>query len=300
MLIYDDLFGHHDKVKTALERIKMYNPLDLGFDKPYYVCYSGGKDSDCIRILMELSGLPFDLVHNHTTMDAPETVRYIRSIPRIQIDYPDTTIHRLIVKKHIPPTRIMRYCCSELKERGGVDRFVVTGVRWSESVKRRNRGIVEVQHRNISERLILNNDNDEDRRLFEHCQLKGKRVLNPIIDWSDDDVWEFLHYYGCESNPLYQCGYKRIGCVGCPISYHRKSEFELYPKFKEAYICTFDRMLQSDFYKVNKPSWNCGEEVFDWWVSDKKKKAVIDESQLTLDEMEQITDFANYIIEKRG
>lgn len=283
MLIYDDLFGHHDKVATAIQRIKMYNPLELGFDKPYYVCYSGGKDSDCIRILMELSGLPFDLVHNHTTMDAPETVRYIRSIPNIQIDYPDTTIHRLIVKKHVPPTRIMRYCCSELKERGGVDRFVVTGVRWSESVKRRSRGIVEVQQRNISERLILNNDNDEDRRLFEHCQLKGKRVLNPIIDWSDDDVWEFLHYYGCESNPLYQCGYKRIGCVGCPNDTKRKEAFETYPKFKEAYIRTFDRMLQSDFYKIKKPTWNSGEEVFAWWVSDKQKKIEIDENQITFE-----------------
>lgn len=236
MLIYDDLLGHHDKVATAIQRIKLYNPLELGFDKPYYVCYSGGKDSDCIRILMELSGLPFDLVHNHTTMDAPETVLYIRSIPNIQIDYPDTTIHRLIVKKHVPPTRIMRYCCSELKERGGVDRFVVTGVRWSESVKRQSRGIVEIQQSNISNRLTLNNDNDEDRRFFEHCYLKGKRVLNPIIDWSDDDVWEFLHYYDCESNPLYQCGYKRIGCVGCPNDTKRKEAFERYPKFKENYI----------------------------------------------------------------
>lgn len=282
MLIYDDLLGHHDKVATAIQRIKMYNPLELGFDKPYYVCYSGGKDSDCIRILMELSGLPFDLVHNHTTMDAPETVRYILSIPNVQIDYPEVSIHSLIRKNHTPPTRIMRYCCAELKERCGVDRFVVTGVRWSESVKRRKqRGIVEVQHRNISERLILNNDNDEDRRFFEHCQLKGKHVLNPIIDWSNDDVWEFLHYYGCESNPLYQCGYKRIGCVGCPNDTKRKEAFERYPGFKNMYIHTFDRMLQDDYYKINKPTWNSGEEVFDWWISDKQKKIEIDENQLT-------------------
>ena len=75
-----------------------------------------------------------------------------------------------------------------------------------------------------------------------------------IIDWSDNDVWEFLHYYGCNSNPLYQCGYSRIGCVGCPNSYKRKQEFERYPKFTENYIKTFDRMLQHDFYKTkNRP-----------------------------------------------
>lgn len=286
MLIYDDLFGHHSKVDEAIERIRSYNPLEFGFAEPYYVCYSGGKDSDCIRILMELSGVPYDLVHNHTTMDAPETVYYIRSIPNVKIEYPDTTIHKLIVKKHMPPTRIVRYCCSELKERGGVDRFVVTGVRWSESVKRRSRGLVEVQQADIKNTLYLNNDNDENRRLLENCTLKGKRVLNPIIDWSDDDVWEFLRYYGCASNPLYQCGYSRIGCVGCPMSYRRKQDFERYPKFKENYIKTFDRMLQSDFYKLKKPSWNCGEEVFDWWVSDSRSKIFSDPMQLSFDDVE--------------
>lgn len=186
----------------------------------------------------------------------------------------------------MPPTRIVRYCCSELKERGGVDRFVVTGVRWSESVKRRSRGLVEVQQADKKNTLYLNNDNDENRRLLENCTLKGKRVLNPIIDWSDDDVWEFLKYYGCSSNPLYQCGYHRIGCVGCPMSYKRKSEFERYPKFKENYIKTFDRMLQSDFYKTKKASWSCGEEVFDWWVSDSRSKIFSDPMQLSFDDVD--------------
>lgn len=286
-LIYEDLFGHHNKVDTSLERIRTYNPLELGFDKPYYVAYSGGKDSDCLRILMELSGLPYDLVHNHTTMDAPETVYYIRSIPNIQIDYPETSIHRLIVKRHMPPTWLVRYCCAELKERGGIDRFVVTGVRWSESLKRRSRGLLEIQQKNISERLTLNNDNDENRQLFENCKLHGKRVLNPIIDWTDEDVWEFLNYYGCKSNPLYECGYKRIGCVGCPMSYKRISQFERYFKFKENYIKTFDRMLQHEFYYINTPSWNSCEEVFDWWVSDKRNKVDYDVNQISFDEILQ-------------
>lgn len=40
-----------------------------------YLCYSGGKDSDCVRILAELAGVNYDLVHNLTTVDAPETVQ---------------------------------------------------------------------------------------------------------------------------------------------------------------------------------------------------------------------------------
>ena len=34
----------------------------------------------------------------------------------------------------------------------------------------------------------MNNDNDEARRMFEICQLKGKHIINPIIDWLTEDV----------------------------------------------------------------------------------------------------------------
>ena len=34
-----------------------------------------------------------------------------------------------------------------------------------------------------SKKIILNNDNDEQRMLFESCTLKGKRICNPIVDW---------------------------------------------------------------------------------------------------------------------
>jgi len=71
-------------------------------------------------------------------------------------------------------------------------RTVVTGVRWAESVRRKNtRGLLEV-NAYTKERIILHNDNSENRRLVENCVTKGKHILNPIIDWSTEDVWEFL------------------------------------------------------------------------------------------------------------
>lgn len=274
-----------NKVDIAIDRIRSFDPLTLGMDQPYYVAYSGGKDSDVIRILFELAeNVKYDLVHCHTTVDAPETVRYVRSIPKIQISYPKLSMWQLIVKSRMPPTRLVRYCCSYLKETGGRDRFTVTGVRWAESVKRKaNRGGVEVQTSNRKKGLILNADNDESRRLMETCQLKGKRILNPIIDWSDDDVWEFLHYYGCESNPLYQCGYKRVGCVGCPLAGPKlqQKEFERYPKYKENYTRAFQRMIDAAEKKGKPyPTWKTGQDVFDWWLSDYKEPEV-DENQLS-------------------
>lgn len=134
-----------DKERIAIERLRAFAPKD---GDAYYLAYSGGKDSDCIRILAALADVPHELHHNHTTMDAPETVNYIRSIPNVQVDYAHyadgtpKTIWNLIPRKKLPPTRIMRYCCSELKEWGGKGRLRVTGIRWEESVNRRKNGDV--------------------------------------------------------------------------------------------------------------------------------------------------------------
>lgn len=284
-LIEQTLFGKVDKVKIAIDRIKSFEPISNGFmDEPYYVAYSGGKDSDCLRILFELAGVPYDLVHNHTTVDAPETVYYIRTIPKIQIIKPEITMWDLIVKNRMPPTRLARYCCSQLKERGGLGRFVSTGVRWAESVNRKKkRGGLEIQGSKAVNNIILNADNDESRRLFETCQIKGKRILNPIIDWSDNDVWELLGYYGCKSNPLYECGYKRVGCVGCPMNTRVKQEFERCPKYRQSYIHAFDRMITRNLADgFEMPTWKTGQDVFDWWVDRRKKIPAQLENQIVM------------------
>lgn len=271
-LIENTLEGRINRVDIAIKRIKSFDPLALGImDQPYYVAYSGGKDSDAIRILCELAGVEHELWHNHTTVDAPETVRYVRSIPGIRISYPEQSMWRLIEKMGSPPTRRQRYCCRALKEREGKGRVTVTGVRWAESINRlQKRGGVEVQTSNVKNEVILNADNDESRRLFETCRAKGKRVINPIIDWSDADVWELFDSYGCKSNPLYQCGYHRVGCVGCPMSTKQAQELERYSKYKLNYIKAFDRMLLRRREK-GRPcdNWETGEEVYRWWISGK-------------------------------
>lgn len=129
-----------EKEKKAIEALKMFEPED----EPYYLCYSGGKDSDCIRILAALAGVKHEIHHNLTTVDAPETVRYIKSIPNVIIekarwaDGSHKTMWNLIPHKLLPPIRLMRYCCTELKEIGGKGRLKITGVRAEES---RNRAV---------------------------------------------------------------------------------------------------------------------------------------------------------------
>jgi phosphoadenosine phosphosulfate reductase len=266
--------------KKAIQRLQSFEP-----DDGYYLCYSGGKDSDVIKILAHLAGVKFEAVNNHTTVDAPETVYYIRSQPDVRVDYPEKTMWQLIEQKLMPPTRLMRYCCSELKERGGKGKVKITGVRWAESNNRKeNGGLVKIigkpktMQRYAEENdvdyavtkqngLILNYDDDKSRRMVEHCYRTTSTMVNPIIEWEDTDVWQFLCHYGCKSNPLYECGFKRVGCIGCPMaSTTRKVEFARYPKYKENYIRAFDRMLIAR-EKAGKPTqWKSGEEVFYWWI----------------------------------
>lgn len=281
------------KEQRAIEYLRMFAPEE----EPYNLCYSGGKDSDCIRILAQLAGVRHEIHHNLTTVDAPETVRYIKSIPNVMIDYPKISMWRLIVKKMMPPTRIIRYCCSEMKERGGQGRLKITGVRWAESNRRKESdGIVRIigkpktiqgkaEENGLNYRvnrqgsLILNDDNDESRRFVEHCYRTTSTMVNPIVDWEDKDVWEFLHYYGCKGNPLYQCGETRIGCIGCPMQGPKgmKRDFQRYPIYRANYIKAFDRMLL-ERKKAGKEtrSWETGEDVMRWWVGD-------DPAQITID-----------------
>lgn len=115
--------------------------------------------------------------------------------------------------------------------------------------------------------VVLNDDNDDSRRVVEQCYRTRKTLVNPIIDWGNDDVWEFLNEVAkvphCE---LYDRGYKRLGCIGCPMTGHIREELDKYPKYKGNYMRAFERMLDSKTAKRMKPSWDTPEEVLNWWA----------------------------------
>lgn len=274
-----------DKEQMAIERLREASKMSLAYYKQtLIVTTSGGKDSSVCVALAQAAGIPFEIMHNHTTADAPETVYFVRDeFKRLEalgikckINYPEykgrrTSMWDLIPQKLMPPTRIVRYCCSILKERGGAGRFITTGVRWSESTKRKNnRGIYETAG-NGKAVVMLTNDNDEKRRLFERCTIKAKRVCNPIIDWTDDDVWDYIESEHIHVNPLYGCGFSRVGCIGCPMAWTRGRyrEFSIYPKYRDLYIRSFDRMIQEIKRRgLKNELWNDGKDCFHWWMED--------------------------------
>lgn len=268
------LFGIDDAINTAVERIRDAYRFStrLGMGK-LYVCFSGGKDSECVYLLCrkafgEHMHECCDFVYNMTGIDPPELVYFIREyFPDVIFSRSKTTIWDLCVQKRMPPTRVVRYCCSELKERGGKGRFVVTGVRWAESVKRRlNRGIFESY--GAKSPKILNADNSDDRRTLEHCVPKQKYICNPIVDWGTDEVWRFVIQENMPYCTLYDEGFSRMGCIGCPMNspYGKRKAFDRWPKYKSQWIRTFQRMVDKRKADGLPTQWNTGADVFTWWI----------------------------------
>lgn len=273
-----------DLEQTAMERLRMASEMSLRlYKQPLVITYSGGKDSDVLLHLAGAAGIPYEVLHSLTTADAPETVWHVRETFRrlelagvpCDIDkhkQPDgtyMTMWRLIPLKLVPPTRIMRYCCAALKETSGRGRWIATGVRWEESQKRKSRGVMEALHKDKEKRLTLMNDNDESRMMMESCQMKGTRTVNPIIDWKDTDVLDYCSAEEIAMNPLYACGWKRVGCIGCPMAgKHRYVQFKRYPKIKSAYVRAFDRMLAERQKRGLPCDWQTGDDVMHWWMED--------------------------------
>lgn len=275
-------------ITKAVERvIAAYEfSQSLGLGK-LWVCFSGGKDSVClygvVKKAAEKMGIPLldfaELHYSVTGIDPPELVQFIKEeFPFVHRDLYKESMWKLIERMKMPPTRRVRYCCAELKEKGGKGRFCATGVRWAESAKRKTRGEFEDYGRTKAEKKILNNDNDEDRRQLEHCIPKRKYIVNPIVDWSDDDVWQFIREENLPYCKLYDEGFKRLGCIGCPLAGHKTQQeaFAKYPKYRDAYIRAFERMLIKRKESGMETTWQTGQDVFDWWVGNDKTEAPIE------------------------
>lgn len=241
MLRGKTLFGDTiDLPELAISRLREFEPED-----GYYVAFSGGKDSIVLLDLVRRSGVRYDAHYNLTTVDPPELVWFIRTFPDVQIEKPRKTMWELILQHRTPPTGMIRYCCDELKERGGSGRTILTGVRWDESVKRSQRCAIETDYKDPT-----------------------KKFFHPIIEWTTRDIWDYIEECELPYCSLYDEGFKRLGCVMCPKAGKRQmlKEAKRWPKYKAQYLRTFEKMIQARKERGLTEFWKTPEEVFSWWI----------------------------------
>ncbi|WP_278996402.1 phosphoadenosine phosphosulfate reductase family protein [Prevotella disiens] len=263
------------KIDYSIKVIQKAQRLALTMNESgFWLAFSGGKDSQVLYHLALLAGVKFKAYMNLTTIDPPEVIRFVRkNYPQVTMIKPTMNIYDLAVKKHIAPTRTLRWCCAEYKETAGAGYVTLVGIRKQESSKRSKRELVETIHKNPNKRKKLNFDqySDHEESMIQ-CMGNGKEkvVVSPILYWTERDVWEFLNSNNIEHCSLYDKGYSRIGCICCPMSQYRNKIKELkdYPHVKRNWIKTFEKLKESGYLKYDLEA----SEMFDWWISGKSYK----------------------------
>lgn len=233
--------------------------------------------------ITKLAGVKFKAHMNLTSVDPPEVIRFVKSeYPDVELVKPQKSIFQAAVDKQILPTMHVRWCCAEYKETAGAGKVTLIGIRRAESVRRAKRNEVEINSRKFSGdlegleeyRKARNSEKrgrkPKDNREVTIVNADGERVLgcirgkeslliSPIIDWTDEEVWEFLGALGVKHCSLYDEGWHRIGCIGCPMSSHKQKmlENERYPHVKRGWIKAIKAIrrggIQKRIYLVERP-----------------------------------------------
>ena len=241
------------RVEVAIARLRSFEPPE-----GYYLAFSGGKDSVVIHDLAVNAGVKFDAHYSQGGIDPPELVQFIRQhYPNVARERPEMSVWKGVLANGMP-TRRIRWCCRIIKEQHGEGRRVVTGIRWEESVRRQSRRMVEVCYADAA-------------RLYVH----------PIIDWTAKDVWEYIKGNNLPYCSLYDEGFKRLGCVLCPMKGPRQTQIELlrWPKLADAWKRACYR-----FYERGTPGvarWATAEDMWQWWLS-RKGETKADEAQSSM------------------
>ena len=274
--------GLRAKIEYSIELCRKAAKIAPMYDDEGYLwlAFSGGKDSQALIHIAQLSGVKFKAYFSPTSVDPPEVIRFIRkNYPEVEFNPLQKSIYSEFLKRKCLPSMKIRWCCAEFKEKGGTNKVVLVGVRNSESVKRSKRKEVEVTGRKFSGDFDGFNEWSEERRIKKQRKLakdkaqfdqfsehkeqmvtcingKDKIVVSPIIHWSDDDVWEFLNDVvrvpHCE---LYDKGRTRIGCIMCPMS--KKSQIlkdiEEYPYVYEKWVKAIMQVRKEALFNGSTP-----------------------------------------------
>ena len=221
------------KVDRAI-RLLQSIPTDKG---DIEISYSGGKDSDVILELAKMAGIPYRAIYKNTTIDPAGTIAHAMK-NGVEVIRPKESFFRLVSKFGFP-NRYYRFCCSALKEYKVCD-IAIQGIRRSESRKR-----AEIY---------------KEPEICRVYSAKEKaKVYLPILEWSDEDVSEFIKERNIKCHPLYYRGgqfdvTKRLGCMGCPLQSRKKriQVFKDNPKYLKAWIMAGQKRYTSEAYQNGK------------------------------------------------
>lgn len=215
--------GYSEALQKKIDRAIKIIRLGAGEDV-VEVSYSGGKDSDVILELTKMAGVKYRAIYKNTTIDPSGTIAHCKE-NGVEVLAPKMKFFDLIKKSGFP-TRRARFCCQVLKEYKVLDK-AIQGIRRSESVARAKRY-------DANDPII--------------CRIYGNKknhvnVILPILEWTDEDVSEFIEKSGIKCHSLYYDANgkfhpeRRLGCLGCPLSQKGMiQDFTEHPKMLKQWL----------------------------------------------------------------
>ena len=232
------------KVRYAIHLLRKYEPEG---DQEYYGAFSGGKDSCVIKYLAEKAGVKVTWRYNPCP-DPPELIRFIREFhPDVIWNKPLSPFFQTVAKNGLP-THSMRFCCQISKEVFGKRKQKIIGVRAVES----------------------------PRRAASWSSIQAGFVA-PILFWSDEELWRFIKKTNMPYCSLYDEGFTRLGCVGCPLGGQksRDATFKRWPKYERAWKNACKKLWenQNEQWKKSQARWGLysWEDHWNAWRGDYRK-----------------------------
>lgn len=281
--------GLRKKMEYTLQLLQKAEKIALSYDQEdgFYLAFSGGKDSQALLHMAQLAGVKFRAHMNLTSVDPPEVIRFVRTnYKEVELIKPHKSIFRIAVEKQILPTQRVRWCCAEYKEMAGAGKVTLIGIRHKESSRRAKRNEVEISNHKFSGNLDdleeyrqvqkakrarrrskkdgVNITNADNEQTLGCINGKESLLISPIINWSEHDVWEFLNdVVSVPHCSLYDKGWKRIGCIGCPMSSRKQKLFEnkRYPHVKRNWIKAIKAIRSGWGYSETKISGGTSETI---------------------------------------
>ncbi len=240
------------KIDHTIARLKEHEPQE-----GYYLAFSGGKDSMVLYDLALKAGVKFDAHYMCGGIDPPELMRFIKEhYPNVIWDRPKESFWKMLQKKGLP-RRKARWCCEYIKEGGGLGRVVLTGVRWQESARRKQ------------------------RKIEETCCHGNKWFLNPIIDWKIDEIWDYIKSNNLPYCSLYDEGFKRLGCVLCPLASAKQAQIEL-NRFPKTALAWKHGAYKYWEHSEGAKKFETPEAFWQWWLSRKGERTPKEQCRMIL------------------
>ena len=271
--------GLRKKMLHSVELLQKAEKIALNYDAEngYYLAFSGGKDSQALFHMAQLAGVKFCGHMNLTSVDPPEVIRFVKkNYPEVELIKPGKSIFQHAIEKQILPTMRVRWCCAEYKETAGAGKVTLIGIRKAESSRRAKRNEVEINNRKFSGDLDgldeyrqeqrakrarrkskeqgVNITNADEEQTLGCIHGKESLLISPIIYWTEKDVWEFLNdVVRVPHCSLYDEGWHRIGCIGCPMSSYKQKMIEnkRYPHVKRGWIKAIKAIRNGGYSEEN-------------------------------------------------